>query len=146
MPKEKKRKAAAEKSLPKHPPRRSGRRGIGPALDPLTDFETPVTTAQSEAVEAGEAPPEKPKRKRPVQKELPGMESRRLEDVEDAAREYANLRDDRMNLTRREVDQKETLLTLMRKHGKEIYRVEEMEIKVVPTDVKLKVRILEEKE
>ncbi len=49
-----------------------------------------------------------------------------------------------MALTRQEVDKKDLLLQLMRRHNKTEYRVEDMEVKVVVTQEKVKVRILKD--
>jgi hypothetical protein len=104
--------------LPKHPPKKTGKRGVGPA--------------DSEATPA------------PKQKELPGMEDRHLEDLEEAARNYAGVRDRRMALTRQETDLKDVLHTLMKRHQKQIYRVAEMEIKIVAKDETVKVKMLKD--
>src|ERR1700687_2219790 len=140
--------------LPKHPPRKTGKRGIGPRDLPgdLVEqdkarqaAETPAPPEpEGELLETPDTP--KPKRGRPRQTELPGMEDKHLEDLEDLARDYAGVRDERMALNRTESDLKGKLLDLMKKHGKKMYRVEEMEIRVVVTEEKVKVRILEEKE
>jgi hypothetical protein len=51
------------KSLPKRPPRKSGKRGIGPVLDPIQDFETPTrkepesAQMEHEALKSPPAPP-----------------------------------------------------------------------------------------
>lgn len=82
----------------------------------------------------------------PRQKKLPTMEDNRLEDLEDAALRYAEIRDERQALTRREVDAKDVLHTLMKRHEKTIYRVESMEIKIVAKDETVKVKLLKEKE
>ena len=140
--------------LPKHPPKKTGRKGIGPRDLPGESLveqdkarqtaEQPSAEPQGEILETPSTP--KTKRGRPRQTELPGMEDKHLEDLEDLARDYAGVRDERMALNRTESDLKGKLLDLMKKHGKKMYRVEEMEIRVVVTEEKVKVRILEEKE
>lgn len=107
------------------PPKRTGKRGPRP-LDPKEDFDKPVKT--------------------PKQTDLPGMENRHLEDLEEAARNYAGVRDRRMALTRQETDLKDVLLTLMKRHAKVIYRVAEMEIKIVAKDETVKVKMLEDED
>jgi hypothetical protein len=82
----------------------------------------------------------------PRQKKLPTMEDNRLEDLEDTALRYAEIRDERQALTRREVDAKDVLHTLMRRHEKVLYRVETMEIKIVAKDETVKVKILKDKD
>jgi hypothetical protein len=46
--------------LPKTPPKRTGKRGVGPKLDPIEDFETPTRRApkQGELLQAPAAPPQ----------------------------------------------------------------------------------------
>jgi hypothetical protein len=148
-----KKKAYPAAHLPKKAPRKSGKKGIGPrevegdlvAQDTARQAAVqPPTEPQGEILETPSTP--KPKRGRPRQTELPGMEDKHLEDLENMARDYAGVRDERMALNRTESDLKEKLLALMKKHDKKMYRVEEMEIRVVVTEEKVKVRILEEKE
>ncbi len=115
MPKTKRNAAS---SLPKHAPKRTGRRGIKP-------LET----------EAGSAT-----------KRLPGMEDHHLPDLEEAALNYARVRDERMAMLKRELDLKDVLHTLMKRHSKTLYRVEEMEIKVVARDETVKVKLLKDKD
>jgi len=113
-------------------------------LDEGKDFNEPVKTEaaaepQPELLETPETPRGKTKR-------LPGMEDAVIDELEDAAREYANVRDERMELTKSETAEKEKLLGLMKKHDKKIYRHEDIEIKVVPEGETVKVRILKERE
>ena len=133
-----------EDHLPAKAPKKSGKRGIGP-LDPEKDFSEPVKQ---------EPVPEKSKpellseanKKRGKTKRLPGMEDAEIEALEDAAKEYANVRDDRMNLTREESGLKETLLELMKKHKKEVYRHDGVEVKIVHEEETVRVKILKEKD
>ena len=104
-------------SLPKHAPKRTGKRGIGPVDD--------------------DAKPAK-------QKRLPGMEDPAIEELEDAAKEYAGLRDHRMRLTEQESAMKESLLGLMKKHSKETYRHDGVEIRIVHEEETVKVKLIEE--
>ena len=89
--------------------------------------------------------PAAPKRGK-KQATFPVMEDKRLEDLEEAAIAYAAVRDERQALTRREVDAKDILHTLMKRHEKQIYRVEEMEIKIVSKEETVKVKILKDKD
>jgi len=145
MAKKAKQHAKARAALPRTAPRRSGRRGVGPVpLDEGKDFNESVKTEaaaepQPELLETPETPRGKTKR-------LPGMEDAVIDELEDAAREYANVRDERMELTKSETVEKEKLLGLMKKHDKKIYRHEDIEIKVVPEGETVKVRILKERE
>lgn|SRR6266852_3637970 len=60
------------------------------------------------------------------------------------SRDKSERKRSRMALTRQEVDKKDLLLQLMRRHNKTEYRVEDMEVKVVVTQEKVKVRILKD--
>lgn len=94
---------------------------------------------------AGTLPIDKaPKPKR--QPNLPGMEDNKIAELEAAALEYADGRDERMEMTKREVELKTLLLGLMRKHGKKTYKCGEIEIRVVPKDEMVKVKIHKPKE
>lgn len=147
MAKAAKRKAAAEKHLPKHAPRKSGKRGISA---PPEEAEHVISTAQEEQQEAGgqgdKLFPDNTPKKKPRQKRLPTMEDHRLPDLEEAALSYAEKRDARMALLRKETDQKDVLHNLMRRYDKKIYRVESMEISVVSKEETVKVKILEEED
>lgn len=59
--------------------------------------------------------PDKPTRSRPRQQDLPGTDDRAIQALEEAAADYAELRDERMTLTQRETELKGTLLLLMKK-------------------------------
>jgi hypothetical protein len=114
MPKQARKRAAA--SLPKRAPKRTGKRGVGPAP------------------ESSEPQPD-------VQTELPGMEDRHIEEIEDAARNYARIRDRRMALTREETDLKDLLHQIMLRNDKKLYRVAEMEVKIVAKEETVKVKL-----
>lgn len=102
-------------SLPSKAPKRTGKKGIGPAPDPSDMPDT--------------------------QTELPGMENRHIADIEDAARNYARVRDKRMGLTLQEHDLKELLHQVMKRHEKTVYRVAEMEVKIVAKEETVKVKL-----
>lgn len=87
----------------------------------------------------------KPKKVKPKQRDLPGMEERRIPDLHAAAEVYADTRDSRMDLLNREVELKEELLGLMRKHGKKVYLYDSVEIRVVHENETVKVKIHKEK-
>ncbi len=82
---------------------------------------------------------------RPNQERLPGVEAE-IPELEDGARLYAGFRDERMELLKREVEQKEYLLELMKKYGKEEYSHDGIEIKVVHEAETVKVKIKRETE
>jgi hypothetical protein len=95
-----------------------------------------------------DALPKAPKARKPraKQEDLPGMEDRKIAELEAAALEYAEGRDERMEMTKREVELQDKLLKLMHKHNKEVYRCGDIEIKIVPKGEKAKVKIHKEKE
>ena len=129
--------------LPQRAPKRTGKAGIKP-LDVDRDFSEP-TKVESEAHKP-ELLSDANKKRGKRQKELPGMEDKHLEDLEENALAYAGVRDKRMALTRKEHDLKDILLTLMKRHEKQVYRVEEMEIKIVAKDETVKVKILSDED
>lgn len=75
------------------------------------------------------------------QKALPGMENRKLADLNDAAEKYAEFRDARMALLRQEIDQKSLVLALMKKHRRTSYTYEDLEITLVPGEEKLRAKV-----
>jgi hypothetical protein len=133
------------------PPKRTGKAGIGPLEHPgdlVQQDETRTAkenaTVTSEPVkEEGSSLPESEK-KTPRQRRLPGLEDAKIEELESAAEEYADIRDRRMALTTDEVACKEELLALMKKHGKVSYIHNGYDIKVVVESEKLKVKIKKE--
>ena len=82
------------------------------------------------------------RRGRPRQQDLPGTEDRAIKPLEDIAAAYADARDRRMELNQEEHELKQTALKLMKKFDKTIYRHDGIEIRVVPgeEDVKVKVK------
>jgi hypothetical protein len=96
---------------------------------------------QNERRAARATKPDKPKRGRPP-KQQDLIEDRAIKPLEDIAESYADCRDRRMELTKEEKELKEHAVTLMHKFGKTIYRHNGVEIRLVPgeEDVKVKVR------
>jgi len=86
---------------------------------------------------------DKPARGRPRQQDLPGTEDRVIKALEDAASDYADIRDRRIALNAEEAPLKAKLLTLMKQHKKTLYRRDGIEIEVVPksTEETVKVRL-----
>jgi len=80
-------------------------------------------------------------KKRPRPAPLPGMENSRIQALDDVAADYADIRDQRMELSTREHDLKVKALKLMHKHGKTIYKHDGIEINVVPGEEDVKVRV-----
>jgi len=90
--------------------------------------------------------PAKPKKvvqvkSKPKQQDLPGMEDRALKPLENLAEQYADVRDQWMELTRQEVQMSADLLALMHKYEKTEYHHGEVHIWVKVTDEKVKVKI-----
>ncbi len=119
------------------PRKKSGKRGIGP-------LETENETAGASPEKLTDA--NKPKDKlRGKTGRLPGMEDAEIEELEDQARTYVSARDERMACTETEVEEKTSLLGLMKKYDRKSYRHGEVEIKVVAEEETVKVRIIKEK-
>ena len=114
------------KHLPTKPPKRTGKR-MPPPEDP--DEQT------IGSVMAGEAP---------KQKRLPTMEDNKLDDLEAAAENYADIRDRRMALTEQEVDLKAGLLKIMKDRGKATYKRDGIECRIVAKDETVRVKIKKE--
>ena len=86
------------------------------------------------------------KKKGPRQKSLPGMEDRQIEKLQDAALEYAEMRDARIAASASEVQSKQALLDLMHSYKKTRYTHGNVYVEIVPEGEKLKVKILKEGE
>lgn len=79
------------------------------------------------------------------QAELSGMEgNRKLQDLHDAAEEYAEHRDRRMKITPKEHELKQKVITLMHVHKKQNYKFNGLEITLEPGEEKLRVKIKSE--
>ena len=78
---------------------------------------------------------------RPEQADLPGTEDSAIAPLEKAAKRYAGIRDERMELNREEAALKASLITLMHKHQKTTYSRHGIEIKLVPEAENVKVKI-----
>jgi len=126
-----------EDHLPKKAPKKTGKKGIGPLL--VDEEATKSTASKPELLSDAN-------KKRGKTRRLPGMEDPQIEELEDTAREYVNVRDDRMVLTREESGMKEKLLALMKKHSKRVYHHDGVEIKVVAEEETVKVRVVKDKD
>ena len=82
----------------------------------------------------------KPKRL-PRQRQLPGVENNRIASIENAALSYAEVLDARMQLTKRESDLKQQLLTLMHKLHITEYRRNGISVAVVVEQEKVHVKV-----
>ncbi len=78
---------------------------------------------------------------RPEQVDLPGTEDSAIKPLEDAARAYARVRDERMELTAEEAKRKAALIPLMHKHQKTTYKRHGIEINLIPEAEDVKVKI-----
>lgn len=80
------------------------------------------------------------------QKSLEGMEDREIKELQDAAISYAEIRDERMALNKQEVELKTQLLTLMKKHKKETYVYNGVEVNIVHEEETVKVKVKKQDE
>lgn len=80
-------------------------------------------------------------KKQPRTASLPGMEDHAIKALDNAAAEYADIRDQRMDLTRQEVDLKSRTMKLMKRHGKTTYKHNGISIEVVAGDESIKVKV-----
>jgi hypothetical protein len=87
-------------------------------------------------------------KKGPRQQQLPEMEDSKITVLEDLALSYAEVRDERQGLTKREVELKGKLLDLMKAQKKEHYHRGNIKIDVVheKENVKVKVKAASEEE
>jgi hypothetical protein len=124
-----------EDHLPKRAPKKTGKAGIK-ALE---------VDEKTKSAEPGEHKPEllsdANKKKGKKNPRLPGMEDAEIEELEEAAEEYADIRDQRQELTVEEVRLKKELLDLMHANKKTEYNHNGVSIKVVVESEKVKVRI-----
>lgn len=75
------------------------------------------------------------------QEALPGLEDRTVDDLHQKALEYASTRDSRMELLQTEVRLKGELLELMKKHKRDTYECEGVEISIVHGEDTIKVKV-----
>lgn len=78
----------------------------------------------------------------PKAQDLPGMEDRAIKPLEEIAVAYAEIRDQRIALNKEEKSLKDSARRLMHKYGKTVYKHDGVEIRLVPgeEDVKVKVK------
>lgn len=81
----------------------------------------------------------KPKTPRDVT--LTGMEDSAIKPIEDAALAFVEVRDERMQLTEQEVALKAKLMKVMHQHNKTVYRRGDIEVRMMPVDETVKVRV-----
>jgi hypothetical protein len=80
-------------------------------------------------------------KKGPRQQQLPEMEDRAIEALEEKAQEYVEARDERMGLSKKEVEVKGQLLQLMKAHKREHYKRGPIEINIVHEKENIKVKV-----
>lgn len=79
---------------------------------------------------------------------LPGMERKGIAEIEKLADKYADLRDERMGVLKKEVEARTLLIDAMHKHGQKYYEFEDngekIVVELVVSGEKVKVRRKEE--
>jgi hypothetical protein len=80
-------------------------------------------------------------KKTPRQEALPTMENRKIKALQDAAMDYADIRDQRVALTAQEVELKQKLIDLMHKHDRETYTYNGVTITLVHEEESVKVKV-----
>ena len=93
------------------------------------------------AAKGAQKPKKAPKAKKPRQARLPGTEDNKIQEIETAALDYVEVRDERMEMIKKEKTAKDSLLATMHKNGKTTYRCGEIDIAIIPEGEKLKVKI-----
>ena len=83
--------------------------------------------------------PDTKKPARPRQQDL--IEDRAIKPLEEAASDYADIRDERMRLTEQETGLKARLLSLMKKYRKTTYDRDGVHIEIVHEEETVKVRV-----
>jgi len=121
--------------LPKVAPKRTGKRLPRPE-DPIELNAQDILAAAGEEEELLE----------PEQGRLPEMDDAAIEEIESVARKYVKLRDARMRILKEEVEQKALLLQVMHRLKRSTYLYDDLEIEIVPTSEKLKVRLKKDDE
>lgn len=143
-----KKKSRAVSVLPAHKPKRTGRSGVGPKEDDptaalATSFEEKIDAAVDGAAQPGEnleIAGHEPKKKG-RQPRLPQMDDPKIEELEGLAEDYAEVRDERMELSTRESNLKKDLLSAMHRLKREKYNHGGVVITVVHEKENVKVRI-----
>ncbi|MBA2718913.1 MAG: hypothetical protein H0U52_06700 [Chloroflexi bacterium] len=79
--------------------------------------------------------------KRAEQTQIPGTERVCIAEVERAAIDYRSIRDERMDLTKKETSLRDALLAVMGGHGLEIYKYVDGENEEITVEVKTKSKV-----
>jgi len=83
----------------------------------------------------------RPRKPKPKQDDLPGMEDRAIKPLEEAVEAYADIRDQRIALNQEEADLKAKVLKLMHQHDKTVYHRNGITITVVNEQESVRVRV-----
>lgn len=67
------------------------------------------------------------------QMKIPGTEPKTIKEVNDAAEAYVDARDERMKKTEKEVEAKEALVAVMKKHDLQVYKDDDAEPPLIVT-------------
>jgi len=86
------------------------------------------------------------KKKLPRQKIIPGIGDAKIAAIENAALDYAELRDKRQELTTQEVELKTNLITLLKKKGITEYKRNGISVILTVEKEKVTVRVTEKEE
>ena len=97
-------------------------------------------TAEEQSSMAKKTATGKPRKKRPEQVELPGTDDSAIAPLEAKAKELRRNRDEAAELKGEGAKIEQALITLMHKHGKKTYRRHGIEIVLVGSSEKVKVR------
>lgn len=79
--------------------------------------------------------------KSPQSQDLPGMENRAIEPLQNAAVEYADIRDERIALNQRESQLKKRIKALMHEHKLDHYAFDGVDIELIPPDGEESVKV-----
>ena len=83
------------------------------------------------------------KAKKPKQTEIPGVERKKVAELDRAAELYVEARDERMELTEKEVAARDALIAVMKKHSLSIYKDDDasppLVVTLIPGEDKVKV-------
>jgi alpha-galactosidase len=102
--------------------------------------------AKKKAAKKKSAPKHSKARRIPRQDVLPGIGDTKIAAIENAALDYAEIRDERQVLTTKEVDLKKRLLDLMHNKGLKEYKRNGISVKVVMEEENVKVRVRAEED
>jgi hypothetical protein len=83
---------------------------------------------------------------KPRARSLPGMEDHAIPELENIAVEYAEIRDQRMELTKQETELKSSAMKAMKRHGKTLYKHGGVTIQIISGDEDVKVKIAKPKD